>query len=203
MGDKKKEVTSEELALVEKEAKAIASYEGLTERQIKIQKLSLRGATENAIAKILGVSRATVAKEKAKIREVNRGRLETLDKEDMMADTLSLFEEIERSAWGVFQESEGAAKNRSLQLILDARERSLKLMMEVGIIERAATKTENSVILGAASPFLDNWDVQGRRNLAQKAIEAQWEELDAPQPPQEEEDDIEDAEIMDDGEGVN
>lgn len=191
---KKKEVSSEELALVDKEAKAITSYSGLTERQIKIQKLSLRGATENAVALVLGCSRITVAKEKAKIREINRGRLETLDKEDMMSETISLFEEIERSAWNVFQESEGASKNRSLQLILDARERQIKLLMDVGIIDRAAQQTDVSVSLHA-SPLLQEWDESGRKNLSKHVIEAQLTDLEAPQPP--EEDEIEDGEIID------
>lgn len=191
---KKKEISGEELALVEKETKAITSYGGLTERQIKIQKLSLRGGTENAIALVLGCSRITVAKEKAKIREINRGRLEVLDKEDMMADTISLFDEIERSAWGVFQESEGSSKNRSLQLILDARERQIKLLMDVGIIDRAPQKNDHNVILNT-SPLLQDWDEKGRQNLSQHVIEAQLTELDAPQPP--EEDEFEEGEIID------
>ena len=199
MGKKKQKITGEELALVEKEAKAIASYEGLTEQQIKIQKLSLRGGTENAIAKVLGISRMTVAREKAKIREINRGRLEALDKEDMMADTLSLFEEIERSAWGVFQESDGASKNRSLQLILDARERALKLMMETGIIDRAPQKSEHNVLL-ATSPLLADWDERGRKNLSKHVIEAQLTELEAPEPPTELEGEVLDEEDLEDEE---
>lgn len=183
VGTKKKEVTAEELELVEKEAAAIATYQGLTERQIKIQKLSLRGATENAIAQVLGCSRITVAKEKSKIREVNRGRLLSLDKEDLMADTISLFEEIERSAWGVFQESEGASKNRALQLILDTRERQLKLMMDVGLIDKAPEKHAHAVMVH--SPLLDEWDTTGKRNLSRHVIEAQLTELEAPQPPEE------------------
>ena len=180
---KKKELTGDDLAIVEKETKAITSYAGLSDRQIRIQKLVIRGGTEPVIAKLLGISRASVAKEKAKIRLTNRTKLEALDKEDFMADTISLFEEVEKTAWGVFSESDGASKNRSLQLILDVREKQIKMLMDLGIIERAAQKQDVNLNFNG-SPLLENWDVDGRRNFSASIIDAQLTDLEEPEPPE-------------------
>jgi len=174
----------------------------LSDRQIQIVKMKMRGLTQTAIAQVLGISQPAVAKHLKIIRAKFAAMGSNIDQSVVVGESVNLFQEVEQRAWELYYSAKGAGKlsdaNKALNVIMSARDKTLTLLMDLGLIRRAAIEHEHKV---KSSPLMEQWksgEAQ-KKFVVRSIIETQLEELEEPTPPPE---DIEDAEWMeiDDGE---
>lgn len=157
-----------------------AELEGLTEEQQVILRLRLRGMTIRGIAKGMNVSPAVIHREVTKIRELKASQLTSRPTEEHAADAITLYEEVEQSALEIYTDSSND-KNmqlRALSTALQARDKHVKLLMDLGIMQKANVdkpQVNNTVIL-------QGWNEDVKRFVADKIIEAQLTPLEAPVP---------------------
>lgn len=162
----------------------------LTERQQRIVKFRQRGLTQKAIAEIENVSQPMIAKEVRKIREVFAAQGSQIDQDVVVGESLNLFQEVEHRAWSIYSKSIDSNAlgdaNKALNTIMSARERSTKLLMDLGLVKRAAVEHHHEV-----APFLEKWEKQSKedkRLVVESVIDTQLSALPAPAPPEEPED---------------
>lgn len=167
---------------------------GLTDKQRQVFKLKLRGFTQKAIGEVMSISQPAVAKHWKAIQHKFSDIGATIDQNQVVGESATLFQEIEQRAWELFYTAKNAGKlgdaNKALSTIMEARERSLELFMDLGIIKRAAIEHDHNVTV---SPLIESWrkgDAQAKLTLPAQVIETQLEPLDEPMPP------IEDAEFF-------
>lgn len=165
-------------------------YDGLSDRQRTIARMRLRGLTQKTIAKFLGVSQPVISKECKRIREHMQARGESIDQDVTIGETVTLYEEVEYKAWELYHTGEAGDKAKALSLIMQARDKHVKLLMDVGRLERAGNKT--SVEL-SVSPLVKNWDDEKKSEVVDAIVTSQLTALPEPEPPEE---DYIDAELI-------
>ncbi len=179
--------TTDDLKLMETDP-----YAGLTERQQLIARFKLRGLSQQAIAGFLNVSQPVISKEMARIREYLAERGAGIDQDHTVGETCSLYEEIEYKSWEIYTQSkEPGDKAKALALVMAAREKHTKLLMDLGRLERAGNKTTVEV---SVSPLVRSMQQPEQRALVSAVVQSQLSKLEDPAPPN---NDITDAEIVD------
>ncbi len=168
---------------------------GLTDKQKQVFKLKLRGFTQRAIGEVMNISQPAVAKHWKAIKKRFSDIGASIDQNQVVGESVSLYQEIEERAWDLYSLAKGAGKigdaNRALSTVMTARDKALSLLMDLGLLRRAAVEHEHSV---SVSPLIDQWrsgDAQKKIRVTTRVIETQLDELDEPQPPE----DISDAEF--------
>lgn len=166
-------------------------FTGLTERQKLIARLRMRGLSQQAIANIVNVAQPIISKELARIKEWQAERGANIDQNEVVGNTASLYEEVEYRAWELFHKTEEVAeKAKALAVVMQAREKNTKLLMDLGLIKKAGQEVKHTI---EVSPFLKSWnDEKGKKQLANTIVAGQLTELTEPSP------DIEDGEIVED-----
>lgn len=170
-------------------------WSGLTDRQRTIQELKLRGLSQKAIGTLVGISQTMVFKELAAIKEVHKQKGATLDTQTFAGETISIYEELQIRALKTY-DSIPADNNLAPQMKLQAintiasiREKMMKALGDLGIIQRAAQKIEHEHSLKQQKPsFVDSWDKKAQEKLAVNILTAGFTELEDPLPPEEEPD---------------
>ncbi len=171
--------------------------EDLTDRQKEVLKLRLRGLSQTAIAKVLGISQPVVNRHFKAIRKKMERDGKSINQDVVVGESLALFTEVEQRAWELYYTAKQKEKlndaNKALQLVLSAREKGLTLLMDLGLVKRAAVEHEHKVV----SPLVKQWqdNVAQKKLVVTQVIATQLEELAEPVPPALEED-IEDAIII-------
>jgi hypothetical protein len=180
-----KNSTSELVALAD-DALTNAPKE-LSERQVRIVNYKLRGMTQASMAQLEDVSQPMISKEITAIKAVYKAQGMTIDQDMVVGESINLFGEVERRGWEVFHLSKkndkpGAA-NSALMTVMAAREKSIKLLMELGILKKAATEHEHTL---KVAPFLEKFrdmqDVDKQAEL-KNFIDVSLTELEEPEPP--------------------
>lgn len=122
-------------------------WTGLTERQRLIQRLSLRKLTQRAIANALGISPAMVNKELARIREIHERRGTGENRAAIVGEALTVYDEIERSAWEIAgtSEKDPRMKIKALELVMKARAESIKLQSSLGLLREHVIASDGDV----------------------------------------------------------
>lgn len=168
----------------------------LTDKQRQVLKLKLRGFTQKAIGEVMGISQPAVSKHWNKIQTRFATIGATIDQHQVVGESVSLFQEIEEQAWNLFYTAKQVGKlgdaNKALSSIMTARDKSLNLLMDLGLLRRAAVEHEHMV---SASPLIEAWrkgDAQKKMSVTTRVIETQLDMLEDPLPPV----DIEDAELI-------
>lgn len=160
-------------------------FEGLTDRQEAIAKLRLRGLSQKAIAQALGVTQPYISKEMSKIKQhlVDTGR--EVDQDYIVGQSITLYDEVGRSAWAIYasQETETKDKIKALQLVMQARERHDKLLMEVGKLRIAPQQVQLSA---APNPFIEALGKREVIEVSKDLITGTFPKLPDPEPPEEE-----------------
>lgn len=182
MTDKK---TSEIVALAD-DALTNAPSE-LTERQLRIVNYKLRGMTQASMAKLESVSQPMISKEITAIKAVYKEQGMTIDQDMVVGESVHLFGEVEQRGWEIFHLSKkndkpGAA-NSALMTIMSAREKSIKLLMELGILKKAPTEHEHTMKI---APFLEKFKdmkEEDRQAELKGFIDVSLNELEEPEPP--------------------
>ncbi|NJL54096.1 helix-turn-helix domain-containing protein [bacterium] len=159
-------------------------FSGLNDRQKMIARLRMRGLSQSAIAKVIGVSQPIISKELARIKEWQIERGASVDQAAVVGNTVSLYEEIEHRAWEIYHSAQstdgGADKAKALSLVMTARDKHTKLLMDLGLLKRAANETKHTV---QVSPFMEKWnDGSAKKALADSIVTKQLSTLAEPTP---------------------
>lgn len=154
-------------------------FSGLTERQKMIAKLRMRGLSQQAIANVVKVAQPIISKELKAIKEWQIERGANVEQAAVVGNTSSLYEEIEHRAWELYHSSvETAERAKALSLVMVAREKHTKLLMDLGLLRRAASETKHTL---EVSPFIKSWeDGQAKKNLADTIVVGQLTPLAEP-----------------------
>lgn len=162
-------------------------WSGLTDRQKFIQRLKLRDMTNANIAKVIGATSQEVSKELVAIKAIHRQKGITLNKDEFIGGTVTAFEELEAKAWELFYTAgRGDNPNTAVQLqciqaIAAVLEKKTKLLMDVGLVEKASTKHDHR-FQPVGQTIIDTWDSSGREKLAAAILTSQLKELPEPEP---------------------
>jgi transcriptional antiterminator len=108
----------------------------------------VRGISISTIASELNISQSTVKSDQAWIRGNLREFAAGIDALGEVGQSLATYQEIEHEA--LFQASETSspqAKNGYLMTAISARREYMKLLMDVGLVEKAATKLDMNIDL--------------------------------------------------------
>ena len=159
----------------------------LTERQKRIFGFRLRNFTQTAIAKVEGVSQPMIAKEVRKIKEVLKEHGRTIDQELVVGEALTVHQEVERRAWEIFfkqKDDKPSAALKALDTVMTARDKTHKLLMDVGAIKKAAVEHEHTM---KVAPFVERFQEMKdseKQDALRDVIEVHMGELEEPEPPQ-------------------
>lgn len=162
-------------------------FYGLTERQKSIAKMTLRGLSQTAMGQVLGIDQSMVSRELKKVHEHLKAKGTSLNQAAVVGRSLSVYEEVQHKAWELFATtSDIGHKNKALNTVMLAQEKQIKLLMDLGLVKRAAQDVNHKL---DASDFVKRWQ-SGQVQTATKAfLEAQLTPLEDPTPP----DDVVDA----------
>ena len=165
----------------------LALLNGLSEQQQTIVRFKIRGLTQVAIARFLKVTPARVSQEVKAIREHHIAKGSSVNQAALVGETLSIYEEVERKSWEVFHSEEGK-KLRALETVMTARDRQMKLMMDLGLVKRAAIEHTSTVVV---SPLMSSLTPERREEVIATLIQPA--PGLAPSPPEDDEDPLYEA----------
>ena len=152
---------------------------GLTERQKLVARLRMRGLSQDAIANVVGVSQSAISHELAAIKKWQAERGRNVDQAEVVGNTASLYEEVEYRAWELYHATtEIGEKAKSLAVVMQAREKHTKLLMDLGLIKKANQEITHKI---EVSPFIQNWQSgEGKRSLGDAIVAKQLTALAEP-----------------------
>jgi len=145
---------------------------GLERRRAIVLDLKLRGMGHRAIAAILKVHRNTVSNDFRAIRRMQAEMARSLDGDAEVGATVSYYEKLRNTAFKEYMEAKSnQAKLGYLQTALRAQEMHVKLLMDIGIIDRTPVrgKTTHSGTI--------KLDVEQLSKLPKADLEAKADEL--------------------------
>lgn len=174
-------------------------FTGLTERQKRIARLRLRGLSQAAIAKFENVSQPIISQELKKIKEWQAERGANVDQNAVVGGTASLYEDVEQMAWQMYytENISVGEKAKALAVIMSAREKHTRLLMDLGLLKKASTEVK---VTHQISPFLEQWKSKEKKELADAVVSSQLKALPEPAP---EPEDILEGEIAEDEDDVD
>ncbi len=109
------------------------------ERRMEVFRLKARGLSQTVIAKELRVNRNTIKRDFAWLKDHMREVAANSDTFEEVGEAMALLQEISQEALYHMAETENAhAKNNYLRTALEASDKRIRLMMDAGIIDKAA-----------------------------------------------------------------
>lgn len=159
----------------------------LTERQRRIINFTLRGFTQTAIAKVEEVSQPYINKEIKKIREIHKAQGRDIDQELVVGETVSIYQEVERQAWALYFEhktDKPSAANKALDTVMASRDKTSKLLMDLGILNRKAVEHDHNIKVAPFMEKFDNMRDEAKQAELKNIIDVSFNELEEPEPPQ-------------------
>lgn len=157
-------------------------YSALTEQQRIVARLKLRGLSQVQIATYLNISQPAVSKHLSKVKDFMREKGSKVDQSIIVGETTTVYEEVEAKSWELYHTSqETGDKMKALALVLQARDKQTKLLMDLGHLERAGT---NSKVEISVSPLVQSWRSGEAQQAVEAIIAAQLKPLAEPVPPE-------------------
>lgn len=146
------------------------SLDEITDRRQQVIRLRLRGMGYRAIAKELGVGHMTVKRDLEAIAEETRTKMGKLEKDYVLAQSLSVYEEIETQAWDQFSRCAPGSTQRAnfLQVVRSARNDQTKLLMDIGLIAKSPQEVRHTV----TSKVIEGWTPAAQDLVALAIIKA-------------------------------
>ena len=122
-----------------------ATQEEIAERRRTVLRMRMRGVAYREIAKKLGVGYLTIKRDLEEIQKKTKERIGRFEREYALSQSLSVYEEVETSAWQDYHVATPGSSNRAsfLAQIRAARGDQVKLLMDVGLIDRAAQEVKH------------------------------------------------------------
>lgn len=167
-------------------------YAGLSTRQKTVARLKIRGLSQSAIAEILSVSQPIISKEMKRIRDHYARRGRNIEQDLVVGESVSVYEEVEHKAWEIYHTGADNDKAKALSIVLSAREKQTKLLMDLGKLKKASTTHTHNVTV---SPLVESWSKGEAREAVNVIISSQLTDLEAPEPPELLEENIIDIEL--------
>lgn len=169
--------------------------DGLSERQKLVARLRMRGLSQEAIASVVGVSQPMISKELAAIKAWQTERGRNVNQAEVVGSAASLYEEVEYRAWELYHgTTEVSEKTKSLAVVMQAREKHTKLLMDLGLIKKASQEVTHKI---EVSPFLAKWnDGDAKKSFGDAIVAKQLPDLADPTP--DFDTGVEDAEVVED-----
>ena len=110
------------------------------DRRMEVFRLQMRGVSQAAMAKVLQVNRNTIIRDVRWLKDHVRELALDADKFGEVGNAMKFYEEIEREAMFQYHEVDAPhAKNNLLMTAITAREKKVRLMADMGIIDKAPT----------------------------------------------------------------
>lgn len=155
-------------------------FSGLTERQKRIARYRMRGMSQQAIANLEHTSQPVISQELKKIKEWQIERGANVDQAAIVGNALSLYEEVEHSAWLLYgNASEVGDKAKLLAVIMSARDKHNKLLTDLGLLKKAGQEIKHTI---EVSEFIQNWkDGSAKKALADSLVMGQLKALPEPE----------------------
>jgi hypothetical protein len=146
------------------------SADEITDRRQAVIRLRLRGMGYRAIAKELGVGHMTVKRDLEVIAEETRGRMGKMERDYVLAQSLSVYEEIETQAWDQFSRCAPGSTQRAnfLHVVRSARNDQTKLLMDIGLIQKTPQEVKHLV----TSKVIESWTPAAQDLIALAIIKA-------------------------------
>jgi hypothetical protein len=109
------------------------------ERRVNVFRMGMRGLNKTVISRELGVSRQTITNDFKWNRDHFSEMAAHSDRNEVVGEAIAKLEEMEKEAMRQYEETENPhAKNNFLLTALNACEKRIKMMMDTGILQRAA-----------------------------------------------------------------
>ena len=157
----------------------LSVLDGLTDTQRVIVRFKMGGQSQAAAAMFLNVSPAYVSQQMKKIRSYFEVRGMNVNQDVLIGSTRSLYEEVEYKSWEVFHTDDNK-RLPALDLIMTAREKQVKLLMDLGIMRRAAVEHTHDA---GVSPLIEKMTQEQKDDLVRTMIESQFSPGIEPTPP--------------------
>jgi hypothetical protein len=160
-----------------------ASQEEIAERRRMVLRMRMRGVGYREIAKKLGVGHMTIKRDLEIIQAKTRERIGKFEREYALSESLSVYEEVETAAWNDYHSSTPGSSTRAsfLAQIRAARGDQVKLLMDVGLIDRAAQEVKHKHEHSNAQ-VIANWSPAAQDLVALAIVKAGLKPLPDPTP---------------------
>jgi hypothetical protein len=160
-----------------------ASQEEISERRRLVMRMRMRGIGYRTIAKELGVGHMTVKRDLEAIRDATKTKISRLDKNFALASSLSVFEEVETAAWMDYNKAPAGSSVRAqfLAQVRASRNDQIKLLIDVGLIDKAVQKTSVDVNV-VQTRIIDHWSEAAQDLVALAITKAGLKKLPDPIP---------------------
>lgn len=154
---------------------------GLSDRNKRIARLRMRGLSQGAIARIEGISQPAVSVALKTIKEWQVDRGANVEQKYIVGSASTLYEEVEQMAWQMYHTPDATVgdKAKCLGLVMGAREKHTKLLMDLGLIKKTSQEV---TVTHEVSPFLQGWKNRDKTNLASSVLVSQLSALPEPSP---------------------
>ena len=158
-------------------------WEGLNRRQRTIVRYKMRGLSQKAIADALSITQPLVSMELSKIRKMQKERVASIDQNLVVGESLSVYEDTRDKGYALYtqaqQQGDLGAQAKALSVIMSAQKEQNKLLMELGILQRAAKQHNHNVKL---PPLMEDFH-KNKHRITATIIDTQLTELEDPEPP--------------------
>jgi len=151
----------------------------IAERRLKVQRLRLRGLSTSTIAKMLGVSFNTVAKDLEAVQKENISKITNFDQDAFVSENQAVLDMVIERAWGEyssFKEGE-PGRIKALDMVRVAQNDKLRALIETGMIHKEPQQVEHT------HTFNLPWDEDTKHVVAEALLQrALAPQLAAPTP---------------------
>ena len=165
-----------------------ASQDELSDRRQEVMRLRMQGYGYRSIAEKLDIGHMTVKRDLEIVRKENREKISNFERDHLLSETISVYENVEAEAWTQYRTggSNPAQKARFLDVVRAARGDQVKLLTELGFLQRAPTEVQHTVKADVISHWTaDAQDVVALalvRGMTTPAAAPEREAIDIPTP---------------------
>lgn len=153
--------------------------------------LRLRGLGLAEIAEQLSTSVGTVKRDLDEVSKELKEHVKNFDKDEAISQSLSVYEDVIQSAWREYDKAADGSEVRlkAMNLVRAAENDKIRIMQEVGIIQREAQKTHHTIDVNVIS----GWSKELQKLAASQLLETMMTDKLLPPIP---DPDIQDAVIL-------
>jgi len=128
------------------------------------------GMGYRSIAQKLGVGHMTIKRDLEAVREETSTRMSKFERDYAIASSVSVYEQVEESAWKEFASAGpgSAQRARFLDVVRGARNDQTKLLTDLGFLRKAPQEIQHTV----TSKVVDQWSPQAQDLVALAIIKA-------------------------------
>jgi hypothetical protein len=159
-------------------------------RRSEVLSLRLRGRTVKDIADRLGVSVVTVNRDLTAAKQEGLTAIGNFSKDQEIADSLTTYDDIIKAGWTEYDAALGTElKVKTLHLIRQAKNDKMKMVQDVGLVQRESQKLDLNIGIGVLEGWSKELQAMAINGLLQSSLKTP---LLAPVP----DTDIVDAEVV-------